>query len=119
MLLFMKHGHYLLALHFRRRVMQKLSLSLSYYLSQLKMSSIQEVMKSTLVLEQVQLSEPKVSILGNHIEDVTDNMPIALRKEKQLCVEYPISQFVCTDHLSVQHQSFIIVIDAIKTPISI
>ncbi|RDX62453.1 hypothetical protein CR513_59212, partial [Mucuna pruriens] len=98
---------------------------------------VQEVMKATLVLkqvqmserdvsipdnsieEQVQLSELEVSIPDNSIEDVTDDMPIALRKGKQSCVKYPISQFVCTDHLSVQHQSFIVVIDAIKTPTSV
>ncbi|RDY02144.1 hypothetical protein CR513_14444, partial [Mucuna pruriens] len=60
-----------------------------------------------------------VSIPDNSIEDVTDNMPITLRKGKQSCVKYLISQFVCTDHLSVQHQSFIVVIDAIKTPTSV
>ncbi|RDX89133.1 putative mitochondrial protein, partial [Mucuna pruriens] len=67
--------------------------------------------------EQVQLFEPKVSIPDNSIEDVTHDMPIALRKGKQSYVKYPISQFVCTDHLSIQHQSFIISIDTIKTPI--
>ncbi|RDX71963.1 hypothetical protein CR513_48619, partial [Mucuna pruriens] len=69
--------------------------------------------------EQVQLSELEVSIPNNSIEDVTDDMPIALRKGKRSCVKYPISQFVCTDHLSVQHQSFIAAIDAIKTPTSV
>ncbi|RDX72764.1 hypothetical protein CR513_47710, partial [Mucuna pruriens] len=43
---------------------------------------VQEVMKHTLVLKQVQLSRPEVSILENRIEDVTDDMPIALRKGK-------------------------------------
>ncbi|RDX96269.1 hypothetical protein CR513_21093, partial [Mucuna pruriens] len=98
---------------------------------------VQEVTKLTLVLkkfqmfeldvsiidnsikEQVQLSEPKVSIPDNSIEDVTDDMPIALRKGKQSCAKYLISQFVCTNHLSIQHQSFIVVIDAIKTPTSV
>ncbi|RDX97989.1 hypothetical protein CR513_19160, partial [Mucuna pruriens] len=65
------------------------------------------------------MSEPDVSILDNSIEDVTDDMPIALRKGKRSCVKYPISQFVCTDHLSVQHQSFIVAIDAIKIPTSV
>ncbi|RDX91537.1 hypothetical protein CR513_26466, partial [Mucuna pruriens] len=98
---------------------------------------VQKVTKPTLVLEQVQMSElnvsildnsiedqvqlfePEVSIPNNSIEDVTDDMPIALRKGKRSCVKYPISQFVRTDHLSVQHQSFIAVIDAIKTPTSV
>ncbi|RDX99634.1 hypothetical protein CR513_17294, partial [Mucuna pruriens] len=84
---------------------------------------VQEVTKPTLVLEQVQMSEPnvsipdnsiekqvqlskpEVSIPDNSIEDVTDDMPIALRKGKRLGVKYPISQFVCIDHLSVQHQA--------------
>ncbi|RDX71652.1 hypothetical protein CR513_48974, partial [Mucuna pruriens] len=70
-------------------------------------------------ISQFMCTEPEVSIPDNSIEDVTDDMPIALRKGKQSCVYYPISQFVCTDHLSVQHQSFIVVIDAIQTPTSI
>ncbi|RDX82679.1 hypothetical protein CR513_36508, partial [Mucuna pruriens] len=69
---------------------------------------VQEVTKLTLVLEQVQLSEPEVSILENLIEDIIDDMPIVLRKGKRSCVKYPISQFVCIDHL----------FDAIKTPTS-
>ncbi|RDX81688.1 hypothetical protein CR513_37604, partial [Mucuna pruriens] len=85
---------------------------------------VQEVTKPTLVLEQVQmsksdviqLSKPEVSIPNNSIEDVTNHMLIALKKAKRSCVKYPISQFVCTDHLSVQHQRFIVAIDAIKTP---
>ncbi|RDY07855.1 hypothetical protein CR513_07971, partial [Mucuna pruriens] len=64
--------------------------------------------------EQVQLSEPEVSIIDNFINDVTDDMLIALRKGKRSCAKYPISQFVRTDHLYVQHQSFIVAIDAIK-----
>ncbi|RDX72447.1 hypothetical protein CR513_48069, partial [Mucuna pruriens] len=98
---------------------------------------VQEVMKPTLVPEQVQmfesdvsisdnsiekqvqLSEPEVSIPDNSIEDITDNISIALRKGKQSCVKYPISQFMCTDHLFIQHQSFIVAIDAIKTPTSV
>ncbi|RDX79464.1 hypothetical protein CR513_40109, partial [Mucuna pruriens] len=98
---------------------------------------VQEVTKPTLVLEQVQMFEPdvsipnnsieeqvqlselEVSIPDNSIEDVTNDMPIALKKGKQSCVNYPISQFVCTDHLSIQHQSFIVTIDAIKTPTSV
>ncbi|RDX96282.1 hypothetical protein CR513_21082, partial [Mucuna pruriens] len=81
--------------------------------------NVQEVIKLTMVLEQVQLFELEVSILENPIEDITDDMVIALRKEKKSCVKYPISQFVCTDHLLVQHQCFIIAIDAIKTPASV
>ncbi|RDX95731.1 hypothetical protein CR513_21700, partial [Mucuna pruriens] len=79
----------------------------------------QEVTKPSLVPQQVQLSKLKVSILKNLIEDVTNDMPIALRKGKRSCVEYPISQFMCTDHLFIQHQSFIIVIDTIKKPTSV
>ncbi|RDX67605.1 hypothetical protein CR513_53499, partial [Mucuna pruriens] len=40
------------------------------------------------------------NIPDNSIEGVTDDMTIALRKEKRSCVKYLISQFVCTDHLS-------------------
>ncbi|RDX60857.1 hypothetical protein CR513_60971, partial [Mucuna pruriens] len=70
---------------------------------------VQEVTKPTLV----------PNIPKNPIEDVTDDMFIALRKGKQSCVKYPISQIVCTDHLFLQHQSFIVAIDAIKTPTSV
>ncbi|RDX98644.1 hypothetical protein CR513_18402, partial [Mucuna pruriens] len=60
-----------------------------------------------------------VNIPENPIEDVTDDIPTALRKGKQSCVKYFISYFVCTNHLSIQHQIFIVVIDAIKTPTSV
>ncbi|RDX68258.1 hypothetical protein CR513_52774, partial [Mucuna pruriens] len=60
-----------------------------------------------------------VSIPEKPIEDVVEDMPIALRKGKRPCVKYHISQFVCIDHLSIQHQSFIVTIDAIKTPTSV
>ncbi|RDX96168.1 hypothetical protein CR513_21206, partial [Mucuna pruriens] len=94
---------------------------------------VQEVTKPTLVLEQVQmfepndnsieeqvqLSEPEVTISHNSIEDVTNDMIVALRKGKRSCVKYYISQFVCIDHLSIQHQSFIVVIDVIEAPTSV
>ncbi|RDY07255.1 hypothetical protein CR513_08658, partial [Mucuna pruriens] len=67
--------------------------------------------KLTLVPQQVSILENpigevtddmlEVSIPENPIYDVTDDMPIALRKGKQSCVKYPISQFVCIDHLYV------------------
>ncbi|RDX63837.1 Copia protein, partial [Mucuna pruriens] len=44
---------------------------------------VQEVTKFTLILEHVQLFELEVSIHENPIEDVTDDMSIALRKGKQ------------------------------------
>ncbi|RDX65732.1 hypothetical protein CR513_55583, partial [Mucuna pruriens] len=71
---------------------------------------VQEVTKPTLVPEQVQMFE---------LDDITNDMPIALRKGKRSCVKYPISQFVCTDDLSIQHQSFNVVTVAIKTPTSV
>ncbi|RDX81064.1 hypothetical protein CR513_38300, partial [Mucuna pruriens] len=80
---------------------------------------VQEVTKPTLVPQQVQLSESKVSILENPIEDVTDNMHIALRKGKRSCVKYFISQSVCIDHLFVQNQSFIVAINPNITPTSV
>ncbi|RDX90909.1 hypothetical protein CR513_27180, partial [Mucuna pruriens] len=83
---------------------------------QVQMSEPDVSIPDNSIEEQVQLSEPEVSIPDNSIEDVTDDMPIALRKGKRLCVKYHISQFICTDHLSIQHQSFIVVI---KTPTSI
>ncbi|RDX74196.1 hypothetical protein CR513_46088, partial [Mucuna pruriens] len=56
------------------------------------------------------------SILKNLIVEVIDNMTIAFRKGKQLCVKNPISQSsssqsVCTSRLFVQHQSSIVAID--------
>ncbi|RDX66424.1 Copia protein, partial [Mucuna pruriens] len=86
---------------------------------QVQMSELDVSIPDNSIEEQVQLSEPEVSIPDNSIEDVIDDMPIALRKGKRSCVKYPISQFVHTDHLSIQHQSFIAAIDAIKTPTSI
>ncbi|RDY07817.1 hypothetical protein CR513_08025, partial [Mucuna pruriens] len=65
------------------------------------------------------MSKPDVSIPDNSIKDVIDDMPIALRKGKQSSVKYPISQFMCTNHLSIQHQSFIAAINLIKTPTSV
>ncbi|RDX87108.1 hypothetical protein CR513_31458, partial [Mucuna pruriens] len=62
---------------------------------------VQEVTKPTLVPNQVQLSESEVSIHENPIEDVTNDMPIALRKGKRSCVKYPISQFVCVLTISL------------------
>ncbi|RDX88942.1 hypothetical protein CR513_29398, partial [Mucuna pruriens] len=88
-------------------------------LEQVQMSELDVSIPDNSIEEQVQLSEPEVSIPDNFIVDVTDDMPIALRKGKRSCVKYPISQFVRTDLLSVQHQSFITAIDAIKTPTSV
>ncbi|RDX97468.1 hypothetical protein CR513_19755, partial [Mucuna pruriens] len=65
-------------------------------LEQVQMSELDVSIPDNSIEEQVQLSEPKVSVLDNSIEDVTNDMRI--------------------DHLFVQHQSFIAVIDAIKTP---
>ncbi|RDX90536.1 hypothetical protein CR513_27588, partial [Mucuna pruriens] len=80
---------------------------------------VQEVTESTLVLEQVQFPVLEISILENPIKNVTDDMPIALKIGKRSYVKHSISQFVYTNHLFVQNQSFIIVIDGIKTPTSI
>ncbi|RDX94290.1 hypothetical protein CR513_23341, partial [Mucuna pruriens] len=88
-------------------------------LEKVQMSKLDVSIPNNSIEEQVQLFEPEVSIPNNSIEDVTDDMPIALRKGKRSCVKYPISQLVSTDHLSVQHQSFITTIDAIKTPTSV
>ncbi|RDX85953.1 putative mitochondrial protein, partial [Mucuna pruriens] len=80
---------------------------------------VQEVTEPTLVLEQVQLSKSEVNIPKNPIKDATNDMPIALRKGKRSYVKYPISQFVCTNHLFIQYRSFIVAFDAIKTPTSV
>ncbi|RDX77884.1 hypothetical protein CR513_41923, partial [Mucuna pruriens] len=102
----------------------------------LKMFKFKKHEKPTLIPQQVQLSKSEVSILENligeviddmlevsihenSIEDVTYDMPIVLRKGKRSCVKYPISQFMCIDHLSIQHQKFITTTDAIKTPTSV
>ncbi|RDX96700.1 hypothetical protein CR513_20609, partial [Mucuna pruriens] len=88
-------------------------------LEQVQMSELDVSIPDNSIEEQVQLSEPEVSILDNSIEDVTDDMPIVLRKGKRSCFKYPISQFMRIDHLSIQHQSFNVAIDAIKTPTSV
>ena len=48
-----------------------------------------------------------------------DDLPIALRKGKRSCAKYPISQFVSSKHLSLQHQSFISAIDSIRIPTTV
>ncbi|RDY00930.1 hypothetical protein CR513_15813, partial [Mucuna pruriens] len=88
-------------------------------LKQVQMSELDVSIPDNSIEEQVQLFEPKVSIPDTSIEDVTDDMPIALRKGKRSYLKYPISQFMRTDHLFVQHQSFIAALVAIKTPTSV
>ena len=55
----------------------------------------------------------------NICEPNPDDLPIALRKGKRTCIKYPISQFVSSKHLSLQHQSFIAAIDSIQIPTSV
>ena len=75
-----------------------------------------------LIEQQLQLSKPKVrthtyeTFEDTLNENNLDDLPIALRKEKRSCVKYPISQFVSTEKLSMQHQSFLSAIDSIKIP---
>jgi len=56
---------------------------------------------------------------SNREVSIIKGLPIVLRKGKRLCVEYPISQYVCTDNLSNIHQIFVGTIVAIKIPTSI
>jgi hypothetical protein len=82
-----------------------------------------------LLQTQLQLPEPEVSIeTHNPISDSqssdtcdtnTDDFPIALRKGKRSCAKYPISQFVSTKNLSLQHQSFISAVDSVVIPSSV
>ena len=75
-----------------------------------------------LIEQQLQLSEPEVRThTYETFEDTLnetnlDDLPIAFRKEKRSCVKYPISQFVSTEKLSMQHQSFLSAIDSIRIP---
>ncbi|RDX72684.1 hypothetical protein CR513_47793, partial [Mucuna pruriens] len=129
MLLFMKHNHSLLVLYFRGELSR--SRDVQIQVQEVKPTQdvqvqdvqvqvqevtptqdvqVQEVTKPTLVPEQVQMSKLDVSIPDNSLKDVTDDMPIVLRKGKRSNVKYPISQF----HLFVLHQSFIATIDTIK-----
>jgi len=48
-----------------------------------------------------------------------DDLPFALRKGTRSCTKYPISHFVTTKHLYVQHQGFLFAIDAIKVSSSV
>ena len=72
--------------------------------------------EQVLVEQQLQLSEPEVRThTCDTFEDTLnetnlDDLHIALRKEKRFCAKYPISQFVSTEKLSMQHQSFLSVI---------
>ena len=82
--------------------------------------------KSNLPQTQLQLPEPEVSTevdpptSDSHSSDNsdtdTDDLPIALRKGKRSCAKYPISQFVSTNNLSVQYQSFISAVDTVIIP---
>ncbi|RDX69464.1 hypothetical protein CR513_51414, partial [Mucuna pruriens] len=80
---------------------------------------VQEVTKFTLVPEQVQMSKSDVSIPNNSIEEQVQLSKSEVSIPDNSIEDYPISQFMCADHLFVQHQSFIVVIDAIKTPTSV
>jgi len=83
------------------------------------------------IQEQLQSSEPRVSSssidtleplensLNSNCETDLDDLPIALRKGTRSCTKYPISHFVTTKHLSMQHQSFLSAIDAIRVPTSV
>ncbi|XP_029129864.1 uncharacterized protein LOC109816369 isoform X2 [Cajanus cajan] len=75
----------------------------------------------TSTLEQEKLSNPEVRIPEDNSEEVsiTEDLPIALRKERRSCAKYPISQYVCTNNLSDKHRSFIAAIDATEIPTSI
>jgi len=57
--------------------------------------------------------------LNSKCETDLADLPIALRKGTQSCTKYPISHFVTTKHLSMQHQSFLSTIDVIRVPTSI
>ncbi|XP_040868452.1 uncharacterized protein [Glycine max] len=81
--------------------------------------------KSDLVQQQLQSSEPELrthtleDTLDASCESNLDDLLIALRKGKRSCAKYPISQFVSTKNLSLQHQSFISAIDSIRIPTSV
>jgi len=78
-----------------------------------------------LVQQQLQSSELEVrthtleDTLDASCESNLDDLPIVLRKGKSSCAKYPISQFVSTKNLSLQHQSFILAIDSIRIPKSV
>jgi len=81
-----------------------------------------------LVEQQLQLFEPEVrthtcetleDTLNTTFEPNLNDLPIALRKEKISCAKYPISQFVSTEKLSLQHRSFLSAIDFIRIPTSV
>ena len=78
-----------------------------------------------LVEQQLQLSELEVSThTCETLEDTLnennlDDLPISLRKGKRSCTKYPISQFMSTEKLSMQHQSFLSAIDSIRIPTSV
>jgi len=57
--------------------------------------------------------------LNINCESDLDDLPIALRKGTRSCTKYPISHFVTTKSLSVQHQSFLSAIDAIRVLTSV
>ena len=83
----------------------------------------QRQQEPVLVEQQLQLSEPDCETLEDTLntafEPNLNDLPIALRKEKRSCAKYPISQFMSTEKLSLQHQSFFSAIDSIRIPTSV
>jgi len=63
--------------------------------------------------------EPSKNSLNINCEPDLDDLPIALRKGTRSCTKYPISHFVTTKNLSMQHQSFLFAIDASRVPTSV
>jgi len=45
-----------------------------------------------------------------------DDLPVALRRGKRSCAMYPISQFVSSKHLSLQHKSCVTIVDSVRIP---
>jgi len=85
-------------------------------------NSIQEELQSfepRVSSPSIDTLEPLENSLNSNCETDLDDLSIALRKGTRSCTKYPISHFVTTKHLSMQHQSFLSAIDAIRVPTSV
>ena len=67
--------------------------------------------ESTMVFQPCQESDPRVLPEVNHL-----NLPIAVRKGTRSCTQYPISNYVCYNHLSPSFQAFISRLAKTETP---
>ena len=74
----------------------------------------------TLISEAIKESEsaivPTPQESGSNLDQVTDDLPIALRKQPRSCTLHPISKFVSNNTLSAKYRAFTTNLDRIQIP---